>query len=287
MKDKTNKKSESNKAGARRLNSYYEGFDEEHRLCVGIGQLELARTQEIIQRYLTPPPAVIYDVGGAAGIYSCWLASLGYEVHLIDPVFSHVKKAEQASSQQPECPIKSCRIGDARRLDFPDESADFILFLGPMYHLTEKNDRLLALKEASRVLKDSGTLFVAAISRFASVIDGLFSRFLDDPHFVEIAKQDLVDGQHTNPTDHPFYFTTAHFHHPEELKEEIEQAGFRCEKVLPVESLGGMLQDFLERWEEPKQRAQLLDAIRWVEGEPSLLGATQHLLAVASQYRRI
>jgi hypothetical protein len=48
-----------------------------------------------------------------------------------------------------------------------------------------------------------------------------------------------------------------------------------------------MLQDFEERWEEPKQRAQLLDAIRWIEGEPSLLGAAQHLLAVAAKNRRI
>ncbi len=271
----------------RRLSSYYEGFNEEHRLYEGIGQLELARTQEIIQRYLTPPPAVIYDVGGAAGIYSSWLASLGYDVHLIDPVPSHVEKAEQASDRQPGCPIKSCRIGDARHLDFPDESADFILFLGPMYHLIEKNDRLLALEEASRVLKEGGILFVAAISQFASVLDGLFSRFLDDPHFVKIAKQDLKDGQHTNPTGHPLYFMTAHFHHPEELRGEIEQAGFLCEKVLPVESLGGMLQDFEERWEEPEQRAQLLEVLRWVEGEPTLLGTTQHLLAIAVKNRQI
>ena len=254
---------------------------------MGIGQLELARSQEIVQRYLTPPPAVIYDVGGAAGIYSTWLAGLGYEVHLIDPVPSHVKKAEQASNLQPECPIKSCRIGDSRHLDFPDESADFILLFGPMYHLAEKNARLLALHEAFRVLKEGGILFVAAISRFASVLDGLFSRFLDDPQFVKIAEQDLADGQHTNPTGHPLYFTTAHFHHPEELRGEIEQAGFLCDKLLPVESLGGMLQDFEERWEDPRQRAQLLDAIRWVEGEPSLLGATQHLLAVAAKKRRI
>ena len=193
----------SKKTREDKLKNYYYGFDEEGRLYQSVGQLELARTQEIIQRYLIPPPAVIYDVGGAAGVYSCWLASLGYEVHLIDPVLSHIKKAEQASNQQPDYSIKSCRIGDARRLDFPDESADFILFFGPMYHLNEKSARLLALNEAFRVLKEGGILFIAAISRFASVLDGLFSGFLDDPHFAKIAKQDLVDGQHKNPTDHP------------------------------------------------------------------------------------
>jgi ubiquinone/menaquinone biosynthesis C-methylase UbiE len=273
--------SESKKNPPDRLNSYYEGFDEEHRLLKGIGQLELARTQEIILRYLAPPPSIIYDVGGAAGIYSAWLASLEYEVHLIDPVLTHVEKAARVSKQQPDVPIQSCRVGDARHLDFQDESADFVLFLGPMYHLNEKNDRLLAMKEALRVLKEGGILFVAGISRFASVIDGLISNFLDDPQFVKIAKQDLLDGEHRNPTDHPHYFTSAHFHHPEELRKEIEQAGFLCEKILPVESLGGMLQDFEARWENPQRRIQLLKALQWIEDEPSLVGATQHLLAVA------
>jgi ubiquinone/menaquinone biosynthesis C-methylase UbiE len=282
-----NRNSKSQKHSRDKLKSYYEGFDEEHRLLQGIGQLEYARTQEIILRYLIPPPAVIYDVGGAAGIYSCWLASLGYEVHLIDPVRSHVEKAEQASKQQPNYPIKSCRVGDARSLDFPDESADVILFFGPMYHLIEKDARLVALGEAFRVLKDGGMMFVAAISRFASVLDGLFSRFLNDPHFVKIAEQDLIDGQHKNPTHHPLYFTTAYFHHPEELRSEIEQAGFLCDKVLPIECLGGLLQDFDERWDDPKQQAQLLEVIRWVEDEPSLLGATQHLLAIALKQKEI
>jgi len=277
MRDKT--KSEKARPGT--LESYYEGFDEEHRLLQGIGQLEFARSKEIIQRYIGPPPGVVYDVGGAAGIYACWLAEMGYEVHLIDPVPFHVARAEQTSEKQPSFPIKSYRVGDARHLDFSDESADVILFLGPMYHLTEKKERIRALRETFRVLKEDGFLFVAGISRFASVCDGLVSRFLDDPQFMRIVKQDLLNGRHRNPTDHPHYFTTAHFHHPDDLKREIEEAGFLCEKVLPVESLGGLLQDFEMRWEDPEQRAQLLEAIRWVEDEPSLLGATQHLLAVA------
>lgn len=281
------KASLSKKAPKENLEDYYGNFDEEHRLLLGTSQLELARTQEIIQRYLTPPPAVIYDVGGAAGIYACWLANLGYEVHLVDPVPSHVAKAAHASHKQPAFPLKSCRVGDARHLEFPDNSADFILFFGPMYHLNEKKNRLLALKEASRVLMEGGILFVAAISRFASILDGVFCHFLDDPQFVKIVKQDLLDGQHRNPIQHPFYFTKAYFHHPVELQREIEEADFLCEKVLPVESLGGLLQDFDERWENPKKRAQLLEALRWVEGEPSLLGATHHLLAIARKNRQI
>ena len=50
---------------------YYIGYDEEGRLSRDLGQIEYLRSQNIIQRFLQPPPAVVLDVGGAAGRYSC------------------------------------------------------------------------------------------------------------------------------------------------------------------------------------------------------------------------
>ena len=44
--------------------SYYEDFDEESRLTRGGGLLEFARMQELIRRFLPPPPSVVLDVGG-------------------------------------------------------------------------------------------------------------------------------------------------------------------------------------------------------------------------------
>jgi len=265
------------------LEDYYKVFSEKNRLFEGVGKLELARTQEIIMRYLKSAPAVVYDIGGAAGVYSLWLARKGYTVHLIDPVPAHVDQANQESKRQPHSPITSCRVGDARRLSFPANSADALLFLGPMYHLNDRQQRQIALKEAFRVLRPGGAIFVAAISRFASVLDGMIHAFLDDEAFVEIVKQDLSDGQHRNPTVNPQYFTKAIFHHPDQLRAEIEQACLHCETVLPVESIGGLLQNFDAHWNDRERRSRLLEVVRWIETEPALLGATQHLLAVAKK----
>src|SRR5262249_20113531 len=69
---------------------YYEETDEAGRLEVEYFPLERARTQEIVTRHLPPPPAVVLDVGGAAGAYAYWLAARGDEVHLVDPVPRHV-----------------------------------------------------------------------------------------------------------------------------------------------------------------------------------------------------
>src|SRR5215204_2421405 len=134
------------------IDSHYAAGLEGSRLARGSGRLELARTQEVLRRFLPPPPAVVADVGGP-GHYACWLAGLGYEVHLYDPVPLHVAQAEEASRARPTQPIASCTVGDARALGRPDDSTDAVLLLGPLYHLTSRADRLAALTEARRVLR--------------------------------------------------------------------------------------------------------------------------------------
>lgn len=69
---------------------HYQTTDEEGRLLSPSGQLEFIRSIEIIQRYLPKPPAKIIDIGGGCGIYSFYLAKLGYEITLIDAVPYHM-----------------------------------------------------------------------------------------------------------------------------------------------------------------------------------------------------
>jgi SAM-dependent methyltransferase len=261
--------------------AHYEAGVEEPRLAEGSGRLEFARTCDLIRRHVPPPPAVVLDVGGGPGVYACWLARLGYEVRLIDAVPLHVEQARAASARQPDRPLAGATVGDARRLDRPDGSADAVLLLGPLYHLTERADRLAAWREARRVLRPGGVVLAAAISRFASTLDGLRQGLFDDPAFAAIAEQDLRDGQHRNPTGDPRYFTTTYFHKPEELKEEAEEAGLRHEATLGVEGPGWLLQDFDRWWDDERRRERLLAVARALEAEPALLGVSAHLLAVA------
>jgi ubiquinone/menaquinone biosynthesis C-methylase UbiE len=203
---------------------YAEGREAE-RLASGRGELERVRTQAILARYLPPPPATVLDVGGAAGVYAIPLAKQGYAVHLVDPVELHVAQAREAA-RRAGVSLASAVVGDARRLEAEPGSADAVLMLGPLYHLVERGDRRIALREALRVLKPRGVLFAAAISRFASFIDGIANDLFADPVFRSIVAGDLAGGRHENPTNHPDYFTTAYFHRPEELGEEVYAAGF-------------------------------------------------------------
>jgi ubiquinone/menaquinone biosynthesis C-methylase UbiE len=261
------------------VTSYYERFPEEGRLSSGPFRLEFERTKDILSRVLPKAPARVVDIGGAAGAYSFWLSGQGYEVHLVDAsprLIEEARKHAAASGDR----VASLSVEDARKLPLKDGFVDVVLLMGPLYHLPEGQDRKLALQEALRILAAPGVMVVAAISRYASALDGLARKLSLDSRFAKIRDQDLLDGQHRNETGDLNYFTTAYFHRPEELSQEMESAGCRDVKVFGVEGPGWMLPDIDARWKDAALRKDLLEVARSLECEPSLIGASAHLLAV-------
>jgi ubiquinone/menaquinone biosynthesis C-methylase UbiE len=263
--------------------AHYASGYEADRLHQGAGQLDRERSRELLGRFLPRPPIVVLDVGGGPGGHACWLAARGYRVHLIDITSLHVELARQASARQPEAPLASAEVGDARALPWGAETADAVVLLGPLYHLTDRADRVQALREAHRVLRPGGALLAGAISRFASALDGLCRGFLKDPQFAEIVRGDLADGQHRNPTGRPEYFMDTFFHHPDELRAEVAEAGFGAARVYGVEGPGWLVSDFDAWWDNGEHRERLLQLAHALETEPSLSGVSAHLVAVATR----
>ncbi|HET9250762.1 MAG TPA: class I SAM-dependent methyltransferase [Candidatus Eisenbacteria bacterium] len=261
------------------VGEYYATYPEELRLAQGTSRLEFERTKDILTRVLPPAPARVIDVGGAAGAYSAWLAGRGYEVHLVDLSPRLVEEARRRHGSAP-VRIESFTVGDARALPQEDGFADAVLVMGPLYHLTQRGDRVRALVEAVRVTRPGGVVAGAAISRYASTLDGLARRLTLDPRFVAIRDRDLRDGQHRNETERIDYFTTAYFHRPDDLHYELAEADLRDVRVFGVEGPGWILQDFEERWGNDALRADLLHVARVLEEEPSIVGASAHLLGV-------
>jgi ubiquinone/menaquinone biosynthesis C-methylase UbiE len=262
------------------IEGYYLQSRESERLSEGRGELERLRTQAILARNLPPAPAAIFDVGGGAGIHAFPLAKQGYQVHLIDPVELHLEQARCYAASS-GVKLESITLGDARHLDISSGSADAVLLLGPLYHLVEESDRLQALREARRILRPKGVLFAAAVCRFASLIDGLASGYFQDAEFRKIIARDLATGQHRNPMNHPAYFTTAYFHRPEDLTREVQEIGFADVQILAVEGPAWSAAQFREIWDDPAQRQSLMGFLSSMEQEPSVKGASAHLMAVA------
>ncbi len=257
--------------------AHYELGLERSRLFIGRQpRLEYVRTIELLTRLLPTPPASVLDVGGGTGVYAVPLAERGYEVSVVEPIASHVDHV-QAHASEHEVPGLTAVLGDARHLREVDGSYDAVLLLGPLYHLTDKDDRVRAFGEAVRVTRPGGVVIAVGISRFASLIDGLKRRILDDPLFRSIVERDLVDGQHRNPdvVGRPEFFTTAYFHLPSELEDEAIAAGLTNTQMYAVEGPSWILED-----------AGDLDnqvfAARAVESEPSLMAATSHFMVVGT-----
>jgi ubiquinone/menaquinone biosynthesis C-methylase UbiE len=214
------------------VRAYYEGGVELGRLDQGYSRIEFARTKELLARHFPSPPASVLDVGGGPGVYAEWLAETGFRVHLVDGSPLHVEQATERSAGR-----FTAAAGDARALDEPDDGDDAVLLMGPLYHLTERSDRLAALREARRVMRSGGVLVATAISRFASLLDGLHAGYLREPAFWPILERDLADGQHRSPDNKAF--TTAFFHRVEELHAEAPKPASRSRVFTASRVRGG------------------------------------------------
>jgi ubiquinone/menaquinone biosynthesis C-methylase UbiE len=260
---------------------YYATGRELDRLARGIGPLELARTKELVGRFFPTPPAVVFDIGGGPGVYSCWLAREGHEVHLIDVMPLHIEEARKASAAQPATPVATMEVGDARALAWPDACADGVLLHGPLYHLTERADRLAALGESMRVLRPGGILLAVGITSHASTLVGLVNWWIHDADYFEMCRRELTEGLHVQPPNWPSLFTTAYFHRPGELEAELEEAGLAHEVTLAVQGPTWLVPEFEEKWQNEEHRETILSVVRLMETDAGALGMSPHLMAVA------
>lgn len=259
---------------------FYESrFDEASRFSDN--PLEFIRTQDIVKRFLTQAPMIIADIGGATGAYSFWLAEQGHKVHLFDLSNKHIEQARHRG-QQSNIALESYICGDARQLPWNDNTFDLVLLMGALYHLQKSEDRSRCIDECFRVLKPGGKAIFAYISHAASLVDGYKYQFINDPVFQRIVETDLQTGHHENPEGHPHYFTTAFFHTPQLIMQELQQGAFQDIRLFAVEGFASIIDtDEIMQFEDKK--ALLLNHLRLTEESPDLLGISSHLLAVAKK----
>jgi SAM-dependent methyltransferase len=256
------------------MQAYYARGEEAGRLSRGVPRVEFLRTIEVIGRTLPSPPSIVADIGGGPGRYTDWLCEIGHTVIHRDIVADHV---QQVGSRHPEVDTS---VGDARCVDVADNAVDAVLLLGPLYHLREESDRVEALREARRIVREGGYVYAAAITRWSARLNGLL---VDRLHERYPGLPALVDEMERTGWLRPAHEGgfTCHTHTSAELRVEIESAGLHVESLVSVESITFALHDIDERMNDPEQRALVLDTLRAVESETEIIGVGPHLLAAA------
>lgn len=269
----------------------YNAGIEKNRLRTGIGLIEFERTKEILLEELPEPPAVIYDIGGAYGEYAWWLASLGYEVHLFDLSETNIAMSAELADEYPGVKLASVMIYDARSVPRPDRSSDAVLLMGPLYSITEYEERILALKESSRLLKDNGILFSAALTPYSVLVPRLAvyhkddtekRRELDDPAVISTIERALEDGCYINPEKKiASGLGSTHLHTAKALKEELSMGGFDTVTVHGVMGGAWLAPNLDELLANEETKAVLMKTVRMLDTHEEIIGLSGHPLAVS------
>ena len=138
------------------IEKYYNKFNEDKRLSTRHGQIEFTVSMSFIQKYIGGKICKIIDIGAGTGKYSIALSNNGHDVTAIELVKKNLSMLQQKNSN-----VKAYQGNALNLKKFKDETYDITIMFGPMYHLFSTQDKVQALKEAKRVTKKGGYIFVA------------------------------------------------------------------------------------------------------------------------------
>jgi SAM-dependent methyltransferase len=266
------------------VRSYYASLGEREwtRLTTPIGAIEFAVNTRALGHHL-PPGARVLDVGGGPARYALWLAERGHRVTLADLSPELLAIARREVAQSPHgARVEEVAEADARDLSrWPDGSFDAALSLGPFYHLPDAEDRERAAGELARVLRPGGLAFAAFMTRnsflrrTAAIPDE--RHHLTQPAFVARLMQ---EGVFIN--DVPGRFTYGYGADPREIAPFLERHGFDTVELLASEGIAWGIQDALAEMsaDDPQAYQVMLDIVIRTADNPSILGASDHLLYV-------
>jgi SAM-dependent methyltransferase len=168
-------------------------------------------------------------------------------------------------------------LADARDLSaLGQQIFDAVLLMGPLYHLVVEADRVLALQQALAHLRPGGPLFSAFICRYG-IMGDLMTNVPDWIYEQADVRSVLAVGK--DPDDHPRGGFRGYFADPAEIIPLHETLGIETLALAAVEPCIGADDASYARL-EGEQRRMWLDVLETVSTQPSLLGASRHLLYV-------
>jgi len=258
-----------------KIEEFYNKFNEDKRLKTRHGRVEYEVTMHYILKYIDElKPNTIADIGAGAGAYTVPLLEKTDNIIAIDVVRYNLGRLKQnaAKAMSNYENILTCYKRDARKLrDIKDNISDMTLLLGPMYHLTTLEDRRKALKEAVRVTKSGGIIFVAYIMNEYGILMHGFNEhtILDD-----IKNGNVDDMYHINNEDKIYSFVRL-----EDIDKVNEGLQVRREVIFSPDGLANHFRPMLNSLSEEEFKV-FIEYQKSVSGRNDLLGAAAHTVDV-------
>lgn len=253
----------------------YEHYREEERLTTNPARrLEYLTTVRILDR-LIPKGTRVLDCAAGTGLYAFHLAERECQVTATDLTPRHValmRKQLEGKSYTMETAVM-----DATDLSaFGDDSFDAVLNMGPLYHLTEEEQRDRCLSECCRVLKPGGLLFTAYIPRFFIL---QYTALRSENGLSRELMEQLRETGELRHQDEGCFWTDTYYATEEEMTRRYQEKGLEVVDHFAQDGLAPLFAEEVDSWSE--ERLQ-----RWQEHhfavcrEPSTLGMSNHVMIV-------
>lgn len=248
------------------IERHYNKHPEDLRLQRRHGIVEFETTMHHLRRFLRPGQLVL-DVGAGTGRYASALMAEGWQVKAVELVRRNIEVFLQRE------PTADVVQGDARSMSFlPDDVADVTLLLGPLYHLMTDEEKLKALREARRVTRPGGLIFVAYLMNEYSILTYCF----DEDRISDFLARGIVDAYfHVRVKADELY----DYVRLEDINRLNAAAGLERVTIFSPDGAADYMRTRLNRMNE-ETFACFIDYQKRISERPELLGAGSHVVDV-------
>lgn len=248
------------------IERHYNKHHEDKRLLWRHGIVEYETTMYHLHRYLKEGMQLL-DIGAGTGRYTSALMSEGYEVKAVELVRHNI---EVFLKREPTADVVQ---GDARDMPFiASDTADITLLLGPLYHLFGDEEKLKALREAKRVTKPGGLIFVAYLMNEYSILSYCF----EEDRINDLMAKGVVDKDfHIQAKEDELY----DYIRLDDINRLNERAGLERVTIFSPDGASDYMRTRLNRMSE-ETFARFVEYQRCISERPELIGAGSHTVDV-------
>lgn len=248
------------------IERHYNKHPEDLRLQRRHGMVEFEVTMHHLHRFLKPGMQIL-DIGAGTGRYASALMAEGYSVKAVELVKRNIDVFLE------RVPGADVVQGDARNMPFiPDATTDITLLLGPLYHLIGDEQKLMALKEAKRVTKPDGFVFVAYLMNEYSILSYCF----DEERIADLMARGVVDNDfHIRAQDDELY----DYVRMEDVNHLNAMAGLERVTVFSPDGAADYMRTRLNRMSDETFRL-FIEYQKRISERMDLIGAGSHIVDV-------
>lgn len=258
--------------------NWYEKDNEEGRLSTNKARrVEFIISTKILDNYIDSKESIL-DVAAGTGIYSFYYAEKGHNVVSLDITPKHIQIIKDKLSSEFKGLQVKAEVNNAIDLGmFDSNQFDVVLCFGPIYHLTEAEDRKKCISECIRVLKKGGLLAIAYINKYYLIphlLTGSRKFILNDSVMHKVIDVGIIkDGEED------CFWTDAYFTNPVEMEEFLSKFNIEIIDHVATDGISPLLRKVVDDMTEDEY-------ITWIDyqlktcREKSILGISNHGLII-------